>query len=147
MSMSSWPTGHIDWDYFLSFLKLCLIFWYIERAYGTFEFLNHVPDPIIRNTLSLYLVFTRCSIILLVSMLVEGLELGHTQEQALLNAKVRISVMMYIFLLIIRISGGSHDIWGDLHEEEADFRGIREQETEVILAFTLLITILLSFIG
>lgn len=43
--------------------------------------------------------------------------------------------------------GGDHDIWGDLHEEETDFRGIREQETEVILAFTLLITILLTFIG
>ena len=49
--------------------------------------------------------------------------------------------------------GGGHDLWADsvlgLGEAQADtdLRSIREQETEVILAFTLLVTILLTFVG
>ena len=67
-------------------------------------------------------------------------------EKITLLKKLTLVCLLYVKSL----SGGGHDIWGDLGgfgEEESDFRSIREQETEVILAFTLLITILLTFIG
>ena len=42
-----------------------------------------------------------------------------------------------------------HDIWGDdvLNVNDDGMGLMKEQETEVILAFTLLVTILLTFIG
>ena len=46
---------------------------------------------------------------------------------------------------------GGHDPWGDMmlggDMDEGEMRFSREQETEVILAFTLLVTILLTFLG
>jgi len=48
--------------------------------------------------------------------------------------------------------GPGHDLWGDMmlgadDMDDGDSRFSREQETEVILAFTLLVTILLTFLG
>lgn len=46
---------------------------------------------------------------------------------------------------------GGHDPWGDMmlggDMDDGEMRFSREQETEVILAFTLLVTILLTFLG
>ena len=83
-------------------------------------------------------------------MLEEGLVLGLTQEQPTVEVGIsakNLPVLTFTSLESLSFSGGGHDIWGNLDEDEVDFRGIREQETEVILAFTLLITILLTFIG